>query len=191
MDWVVDQLTKASAGDQQTSAEIMEVQNLQQRLETAEQAQKDLSEHWNAIIQNCKAKASESRQCVVERHQAEILAFEEAWSRPEAMLPFSKPSSKLLQIRKMQKSLALSRNFAEAKSLKQQAEQLQREESQAAEKRATQAMKLEYQQLMESHQRELECEELNWTRKLTVLETERDKAIAANEKLQKQLTARV
>jgi hypothetical protein len=191
MDWVIEALARACHGDRRTSAANADVQNLRQRLETAEQAQRELTDHWDGAILQCREKAERSRDAIRGLHEAELRALEGGWNRPGAMAPFAKPSSRLLQLRKMQKVHAVAHRFAEAKRLKLQAEQLQIEESLLAQQRAAEAMRMEYQTLLEAQQRELQCDEQNWARKAATLETEREKVMDANEKLRKQLTAKV
>jgi hypothetical protein len=191
MDWVIEALLKACCGDRRTSAENAAVQNLQQRLETAEQAQRELTDYWDGAILQCRERAQRSREGIRERQEAELRAFEARWNRPEATILFAKPSSRLLQLRNMQKAHAMAHQFADAKKLKLQAEQLQIEESLLAQQRAAEAMRLEYHTLLEAQQRELQCDEQNWAMKVATLETEREKAVLANEKLRKQLTAKV
>jgi hypothetical protein len=163
---------------------------LQQRLEEAIVQRRQIQEDYAQRIADFKVRQEQRMESLKQQHESERQGFERQWSRPGAILTFSKPSSSLLQVRQIQKSLAISHRFDQAKELKREGDQMQRVESAVAGGRATDAMKIAYAQLLEKEEKELLCLQQNGERKLAVLEDDRDRKLSANHNLKAQLEAK-
>lgn len=177
------QQIRADNNNEQNSSNLLKT-----RLEAAKESYKEIEAQYDEMIQNQKEDEMKRRSNLQTQQEQEIRLFQEKWERPEAMLPFSKPSIELLQIRKMQKAFALSHNFKEAKKMKVKAEQLQKAESSVAKQKAIAAMNHEYEQLLEKHRKEQEAGEMNWKRKLETLELSKEAALQSSDNVKKQLT---
>lgn len=191
MDHVVDVMTECLNNDNVSYEVESTTKYLEQRLEQAQLSQKELEKYYDELITQQKEQEQNRKDILRQQHENELRNFEDRWNRPEAMIPYSKPSVQLLQIRRMQKSYAISHHFSEARQMKVKGDNLQKMETAIAQKKASEAMKIEYEQLVEKQQREVECGELNWKRKLETLEAERDKALEANNNLKKQLSNKI
>lgn len=162
---------------------------LKARLDNAEKNKKDIQETYKTKIDEFKENEANERVKMNERHETERRDFEHKWSTQETLSQFSKPSSKLLHLKRMQKTLALSHDFANARQLKLTADRMQKEESIKASKKATDSMKRAYQNLMNQQQNEIRCFNENCQRKLTKIEADRDNDLYVNQNLRTQLTA--
>ena len=145
------------------------------------------NEEWDSYLQEFGNEQKKLRLELLQRHKKELKNYEEKWSDPNMMIPFSKPSPQLLQLRRQQKSLALTKNFAEAKLFKQKADELQKKEAVEAEKRAIVSIRNGYQLLLEKHQKEIQCFDEHEQRSLTYIKTEKMKMIEPLEKLYQSL----
>jgi hypothetical protein len=87
--------------------------------------------------------------------------FEIECQSPEFLQRFTKRSPHLFQLWKLQKSLALQHNFEESKQVKQYAEDLQKQETLEAQKRAMRSVQRNYEKLLWRQKRELECADAN------------------------------
>lgn len=168
-----------------------QTQNLDKKLEDAIEQQKFLQKDFEEKIRRFKEVENEKLSEVQKQHEQARKAFEEHWADPDTMVSFSKPSVQLLQLRRMQKSLAISHHFAQARQLKLAGDQMQKEETAQANKKAVGSMKIAYAQLLEKQQKEIDCFMDNGYRKLVTLEGERDRRLKANENLRNQLEARL
>lgn len=164
---------------------------LKNQLAAAQEQQQSLQTEFEKRITELKDSENKRLDELYERHEAERKAFEEDWARPQAVKAFSKPSSSLLQIRRMQKTHALAHDFEQAIRLKAAGDEMQREESHKASKLAQASMKVAYATLIEKQERELDCFMANGHRKLSILESERDRKLKANENLRSQLETRI
>jgi hypothetical protein len=152
---------------------------------------RDIEGRWAEAFQAFSERRAQSLETVKQKRDAELREFQEKWERPEALWPYEKASLTLLQLRKRQKSSAISNNFGEARALKSSVERMRNDESAEARKRAAEAMKHEYALLKERQQNELEIWKQNWDRKKAALELEMNAELEANGNLRKQLTTRI
>lgn len=112
---------------------------------------------WKKIFSVFKDQQIESQKKLEQAHNEEKRAFEEKWSTNANMIKYNKPSPTLIQLRKLQKNLAISHQFEEAKRVKLTADLQQIKESEEAKKRAEETMINEYDALIEKQKREKQC----------------------------------
>jgi hypothetical protein len=165
--------------------------SIQKRLNSANERSAQIEGDWNSKIQQFKSEANATIVKIEERHSIEQRELQAEWDRPEALLPFSKPSPTLLQLRKQKKALAIVRSYEEAKRLKEECERLMEEEAVVAGQRAAEAMRAEFVQLRERQKREVDCFVEHAKAHIARLETQREAELRANENLKKQLQARL
>jgi len=161
------------------------------RIGRLQQAQNELSKQkkeWEGIFQTFWKEQNELRRAFESKRQKEQADFEAFWDSQEAFIPFNKPSPQLLQLRKVQKALALSKSFDQAKVVKMQADEIQKRETQEAEKRALEAMTNAQRALEQKQQKEYECFMEKERRTENFLKSEREKALKPIEMLIHQLS---
>jgi hypothetical protein len=190
IDEAIDSLLNSLHDDQSNNDCEQQEQNFREKFALAESMQKELTEEWSQRIAKFKERENRKLEELEQRHQQERSDFEASWLRPEALLSFNKPSVGLLQIRQMQKSLAISHHFVLAKQLKMSADQQQKDETFAASRRAQETMRAAFAILIRKQEKEMECFMENGRRQLTQLEADRDARIKANENMRNQLEIR-
>jgi hypothetical protein len=149
-------------------------------LRRIEKARADLAEEnedWDRAFKAFMGDQLRQRQALIASHHEAERQYEAKWNRAEALIPFSKASPELLRLRKMQKSLALTKRFGEARDLKEHANAVQEQEARAGEERAMGSVRAGFSALRERHRRELECFDGHKRTLVTYLELERAKAI--------------
>ena len=127
------------------------------RLESVKKTMESETQEWEQIFNVFQQQQKEQEQQLLKAQNEEFLDFEAKWNDSSQMYKFNKPSPNLIQMRKIQKNLAILKNFGEAKKIKESADALAEEESEYAQKRAEDAMMCEYNALMEKQNREKEC----------------------------------
>jgi hypothetical protein len=90
-------------------------------------------------------------------HEAELEEFELQWSDSDYLMAFRKPSPNLLQLRTIEKRLAILKQFDRAAIVRREADKLERAEMRDAQERAVTAMRTEYSNMITKHKREMEC----------------------------------
>jgi hypothetical protein len=191
IDTAIDIMLSSLASEQTASVRGEQLATLKLRLSLALQIRREIVAAWEMRIADFRREADDALGRMAARHEMERRDFQSEWSRPEALVPFSKPSPTLLQLRKMQKTLALTHDYAGAKQIKEECQRLTREESAAGGQRATEAMRSAFLQLRERQQREVECFDEHGRQHIASLEAQRDAELRANEKLQRQLRTKV
>ncbi|OHT03817.1 hypothetical protein TRFO_01514 [Tritrichomonas foetus] len=174
-------LAQSIKADSSLMEDKTSTETIKNRLDLAKASQKQIEAHWNEIIEQQKEIERLRRETLQQSQESDIRSFKEKWEQPEAMIPFTKPSVELLQIRQQQKAYAIAHKFIDAKAMKIKADKLQKIETEIARKRAAQVMKAEYEQILEKHRKEVEAGEMNWARKLETLEMEKQAALKVND----------
>jgi hypothetical protein len=134
-----------------------QTQILQDRLAECLEMEQTVCEEWDQIMDNVRQRTAIKMERLKEFHKEQLDDLEAEWSAPEAKIPYSKPSSDLLQIRQQQKASALLHDFSNAKALKLMAEARERSEAVEGAKRFSAAVQIAHSQLVERQQREVEC----------------------------------
>jgi hypothetical protein len=188
MDQAVDILL-ASLQSERPQSDVS--RSLQRRLEQANAQSERIVQTWDERIAEFRMKAGKAFEEMEKRHSEELERLKEEWTQPKALEPFSKPSPALLQLRRQQKSLAIVRNYAVAKELKEECERMMKEEAVAGGMRASETMKAEFAMLKERHQREIEGFQEHEKACIIKMEARKDRELRANENLKKQLHLKV
>ena len=157
------------------------------RIEQTKQNIQDVEEKYKQKLASFEQSKKFKLQEIEATHQNEIKLFEENVSSPEFMHQFDKPSTKLLQTRELQKCRALQKDFAGAKQMKKLGDELEKEETKEAKRRATQKIEILYQQLLQKQKREVECAKQNWRRQKTAMELEHNSELGPLKALLNQL----
>ena len=168
-----------------------EARALRQRLNTCKGAEKSIERKYEMLQEQVKEDARQKMAELEAYHQEEQDIFRENWSRPEAKIPFSKPSAELIEMRKQQQVRAYLHDFKTAKAIQQEAKSLEEKEAAAGAKRFESALKTAYQQLVQRQQREVQCLIENVELQLTNLERMKEKELSTNNTTQKNLEMRL
>ena len=187
----VSTLLKKDKKDQENFEIQCVKKEMMRRLEESENDKKQSENYWNKMISEQKELALQQKESLKMQHEYEIRLFQEKWQNPNSLIPFTKPSPELLQMRRKQRAAALSHNFEIAKAMKIKADHLQKIETEMAQRNATKAMQAEYIILLEKHQKEIEVVEMNYNRKLNTLQIEKNEVLKAAENRSNQLTMKV
>lgn len=165
--------------------------NLESRIEMAKEQRHASNEKYQKRIATVKENEQKKLQQLIEIQSCERKQFELDCQSAEFLQRFSKPSKKLLQIRKIQKALALAHKFDEAKTIKAEGDALQRSETIQAKRRAIRYIRTSYQKLLEKQQNQLNCAAENKDRKIRALLDQLERENAANQNLTRQLEIRL
>jgi hypothetical protein len=106
---------------------------------------------------------------LLQRHATELRAFEDRWNDSEHLRKFAKPSSSLLEIKQIERSMVLTKMFDQAHSFKQKVRALEKVESGWAQDRAVSEMEKERDKLLRKQQLELENFDLHCARQTEVI----------------------
>ena len=160
---------------------------LESRREEVKKQMAEVETEWEQKIKQLKSSEQKKIEELEAKQAQERLEFEARCQAPDFLQKFTKPSSRLLQLWKLQKALALQHDFEGAKEMKAKAEALQKQETIEAQKRAIASVKQNYEMLVIKQQRELDCAVANGKRKVSQMRGEMKKDLENKEKLNKQV----
>jgi hypothetical protein len=121
----------------------------------ADQERIEFESKWNRQIQDCDEKCQARRAQLDERQADERRRFEVMWME-EMPRKYRKPSPQLLQLRKIEKSLAVSGDFEQAKKIHADAEALARIEMENAQSMLIRDYEIAHHKMMQKQQQENE-----------------------------------
>jgi len=174
--------------------EADQTDNIQQRITSLEEKINETSlkleeanrESEKQIEKELIAQQSR-RDAIIAIQNTELDSFEEQWNNEEYLRKFAKPSAKLLQLRNVERTFVMMKEFDKADGVRKEIEEMEREESQIAQSRAEDTMKRYQKKLLEKHGSELQQFDLVCRRSMEVLQKnnnmKRDSILARQAKL--------
>jgi hypothetical protein len=164
---------------------------LESRLQIVREQRTSTQQKFDEQISAMKERQQKKIEKIMQLQGYEREQFEINCTKPEFLLKFSKPSTELLQIRKIQKGLALAHKFEEAKAVKLKGDRMQYQETQIAQARAAQHIRIAFAQLLEKHRQQLACAIENGQRKIKLIEENFERENEANMNVARQLKIRL
>lgn len=159
----------------------------EERLKKAKETLSQEEEKWEGIRSLCRDECQRHLDALKEKQKEEEEKFISKWSSPEAANRYRKASSSLIQLRKMQRMLASSKDYSQAKIVKREADYLSKAETADAESRFLQSMQTNHDRLMQKHTRELDGVLEHQVQITQFIESSREKALHPHHMLIRQL----
>ena len=128
---------------------------LKKRLKDIKELLKDEMYQWDKNLQDIEKKLKEEEDQIIKKQKEELKDFTAFWEDPKHFHEFNKASPYLLQLRRVEKNLALQGDFQGAKQMKKRVEELEKAETLAAQQKATKGMEQAYEDLRRKHQNQL------------------------------------
>lgn len=145
-----------------------------ERLERAKSKRSYVESVWNDRMAKFRQLKEEEIGRVSSRHAEEDSQFAEQWEDDRALTKFNKPTSRLLNLRKIERTQAVLGDFAGAKRTRGMADEEENQEKDTAEGRAVGSMRLAWEAMKVRQERELECAEAFYARREAELLLERE-----------------
>jgi hypothetical protein len=125
------------------------------------------------------ARQNEKRGQLAQAVFRQLVRFEEKWNNEEFLLRYVKPSSHLLQVKKIEHSLILAKDFGKAEDDRLQVESLEKAESESAQRRAEEGMQSEHRAFLQKQESERAAFDCAYRRALTVFVHQREQQLSA------------
>lgn len=152
------------------------------QLEQAQLVFQNLTEKWNRLFEAFNQEQSEA-SAQFERKQ--IQKLEEFDANIPTALPanFCKLSSKLLDMREVERHLVLTKRYDEATSIKKQCDKMEREETEAQKQKFYKIVQAKRQKLIEEQAKAIEVFTAKWTVQSEVLNKQRNDELETQQKI--------
>lgn len=158
------------------------IDDLNFQLEQAQLVFQNLTEKWNRLFEAFNQEQSEA-SAQFERKQ--IQKLEEFDANIPTALPanFCKLSSKLLDMREVERHLVLTKRYDEATSIKKQCDKMEREETEAQKQKFYKIVQAKRQKLIEEQAKAIEVFTAKWTVQSEVLNKQRNDELETQQKI--------
>jgi hypothetical protein len=190
-DMVVNDLLLAFSKDSGGFSTDSIASYLDSRIQSIREQRASTQQRYDESISAMREKQQKKLERLLALQQEERDNFERDCTSSEFLKKFSKPSTELLQLRKIQKGLALAHKFDEAKSVKAQGDRMQHQETLSAQSRAGSHIRTAYAQLLDRQRQQLVCAAENGQRKIRLLEESFAREDEANANVVRQLKIRL
>lgn len=154
-----------------------QTQTLEVNLERAKKNLERETKEWDRIICMFYDEQTKQRELLRQRQENEIEEFESEWADTSIMIPYTKASPTLLQVRKIQKYMAITKMYSDARQVKQIGDEIQQNETINAQEKAVTAMRMSYNNIILRQQKETECFNDHERRTEIFLKAEREKVL--------------
>jgi hypothetical protein len=114
----------------------------------------ELEQTWNAKFAEFQSQTIEKRDQLLARQAAETDEFEGQWMT-QMPRKYRKPSVRLLQLKKIERSFAVSKNFSDARNVHSEVAELAHSEMEIAQSNLIRDYESAQRKLIERHQQEL------------------------------------
>jgi hypothetical protein len=128
---------------------------ISERLKEAKSLLKEMEQEYKKTVKDIKFVEDQRKKDIERRQAFEREKFAKKWEDPSQLHTFNKPSAALLELREVQKKMALQNDFANAKIMKKRVQTLEKYETEDAENKAKEVMRLKFQAMMHRHSLEM------------------------------------
>lgn len=178
-----------------TLSQFSDIQNaktddLCDKLETAQNDLLYLKEHWKSVYKSALQRREEDLTALREEHEAELAEFDEKFEE-EIPPKFRRFSPELLQLRKRQQAMVISKRYVEATCFKNEADELELKEIEANTNAYHKRLEADRKKLLKRQEEKEFVRSQNWARNLHEIDKisayEIDHAKKAVEHLEQQI----
>jgi hypothetical protein len=153
------------------------VDALEVRLADAVERVDAFNRETERLIAEEMLRHDEKRAGLARAHEHDLVEFEDRWNDEEFLLRFAKPSTHLLQIKAVERSLILQKDLERAEAYRVQVAQLEKAESAAAQERAEAEMRRQRAALLVRHDAEKMALKELCERGMRIIVTQREHAL--------------
>ncbi|OHS96802.1 hypothetical protein TRFO_36959 [Tritrichomonas foetus] len=178
LDKALDLMNKSIEELQKKQIEMDREQSLNNRFESLQNKLDEINDKYDSKIQQLQATLDEKLNDLTNQQEFQIYQFKEKWQNPDFLKQFDRPSKRLLTMRHLEKRMALSKRYEEAKKTKMQADKLQANEEAAMQKQMEEIMKTDFLKLRATQQQEVDKMARRTDALIEELELQREREIA-------------
>ncbi|OHS97238.1 hypothetical protein TRFO_36556 [Tritrichomonas foetus] len=162
-------------------AERIRKLTIDDRADTIVERLENVKQKYQDQIKNAKQERQKALCYAQDQHEKQNQEFRQKWQDPAFLSKFKKPSQELLQLRFIEKKLALSKYYDEAKEKKLLADKQQKIEEKKMQENIEEEMKKEFFKLKEEQYQELNKISVHYESMITSIGLQRDKEVQSIE----------
>lgn len=156
MDDAAQQILQGQDALAREKTEYYRKKEMQMRIDQLEEKYQSRKSYWDNKISADQNECDEKIFTLQRQHQLEIKQFKENWKSPDYIKQFVRPSPRLLQLRHIEKKMAIQRMYNEAKNTKRIADALQAQEEEIGNRHLEQKMQIDWKKMKNRQYSEIE-----------------------------------
>lgn len=171
LDMLTDLLNQIDNSEQEEERR----KSIEEKIQKVNEHHQEFVRRWNKEWNDKTEEQEKTQKSIEERQELEINDFKKRCKEESFIQKFNKPSQTLINLRKAENQMAMSKLFDRAKALKKKADELQKIEQMEAQKKMNDNVLYQYQLIESRHEHERECFEQHNRSIFETLEKKRDK----------------
>jgi len=156
--------------DEKSFSKNMKIMELSQKA-------KDIKMKYKEMMEKLENEHKDNERRRIDKNKSELIAFKAKWESGNMLQKYNHPSNGLLQMRFVEKKLALSKQYKDANSMKKRADEYQKKEEKGIMRIMETKMREELQKLEEKHTQEEKSFSKDYQRALHDLKLMRSREI--------------
>ena len=174
---VCNQFVDACKVARDTSNDDERKQTIKEEIYQLEYKIDDINTEIDAQLENVRKEGEQLIVNAGEKHDENVKNFIEKWEGEDALLAFSKPSFNLQELRRKEKQAILNKDYEAANRFKNEADELEEQETDKAQKLAQQTLEKERTIIEDKYTKQIQSINKTIDHKINKLETKRTQQI--------------
>lgn len=133
-----------------------QMRTIEDQKSMAQDEMKEVEAKWKKIFREVRRLEKERLHVLTEKHTRELREFDEYWKSDDALRPFTKQSSELLNLRVKEKQMMLLKMFQDAAMCGKHADRLEQGETRQAQVKAEKEAVFQRRKIVAKHDKEIQ-----------------------------------
>ncbi|OHT15718.1 hypothetical protein TRFO_13883 [Tritrichomonas foetus] len=176
---ILQRYQKAITDQEVKDRNKLRLDNLDKKLNETKASIAKMNKETQEKIKEEKEKQKERRYELKMKQDEELTQFESRWNDQEFLKKFAKPSSRLLTMKGMERSMVLTKMFDQAEDIHHKVKELEKDESRIAQENAYREMDKERRKILYKQAQEMKIFEQHCARQIDIIKHDQEMKISS------------
>ena len=190
MDKISEMLTQSIKNSQINNDNQLKGEILYERFCKINENVQEINEKYDKKKEAILNESEKRKQEATEKYNNTEKEIYEKFQNPEYLQKYGKPSNRLSELREQEREYAMQRKYKEAREVKTEADEIERQETEVAQEKVSKQETLELEMNYKNYQKELQLIELRQNEQISLNESDRERELRPLEAALKQIRSK-
>ena len=190
MDKISEMLTQSIKNSQINTNNQMKGEILYERFCKINENIQEINDRYDRKKEALMSEASKRKQEATDKYNNTEKEIRDKFQNPEYLQKYGKPSYHLSELREQEREYAMQRKYKEAREVKTEADEIERQETEVAQEKISKQETLELEMNYKNYQKELQLIELRLNQQVSLNESDRERELRPLEAALKQIRSK-
>ena len=190
MDKISEMLTQSIKDSQINNDNQIKGEILYERFCKINENVQEINEKYDKKKEAILNESEKRKQEATEKYNNTEKEIYEKFQNPEFLQKYGKPSNRLSELREQEREYAMQRKYKEAREVKTEADEIERQETEVAQEKVSKQETLELEMNYKNYQKELQLIELRQNQQISLNESDRERELRPLEAALKQIRSK-